>query len=365
MIHLWGKTYTKTDLLRRVGDIHQLASAQPFELLDGNERGSRAVLLRNAAGLEATIVTERGMALTYVSFQGVPLAFISPTGSVHPSYYEPRGLGWLRTFPGGFLTPCGLTQVGSPSEDAGEELGLHGRVAHIPARNVSWGGKWDDDGTEHRSGGTEHRSDEYTIWVKGSMHETRVFGENLVLTRCVSMKLNEPRLWIEDRVENRGFEPTPHMFLQHFNLGFPLVDAASRLVLPEHVTTPRDEEAQAGLDQYTEFSQPVSGYREQVFYHDLQPDAEGKVTVKLVNPAFDHGRGIGVAFHYSREDYPVLVQWKMMGEGLYVVGLEPANCHVSGRAYERKLGTLQVLAPQEARNYTIEVNFSIPANLDG
>jgi hypothetical protein len=358
MTNLWGKTYTKTDLLRRVGDISQLASAQPFELVDGNERGSRAVLLRNAAGLEATVVTERGMALTQVSFQGVPLAFISPTGSVHPSYYEPRGLGWLRTFPGGFLTPCGLTQVGSPGEDNGEELGLHGRVAHIPARSVSFGGKWGDGGTEHRFGGEEHRSDDYVVWVKGSMHETRVFGENLVLTRCVWMKLNEPRLWIEDRVENCGFEPVPHMFLQHFNLGFPLVDATTRLLLPEHTTTPRDEDARAGMDHYHEFSDPVSGYREQVFYHDLQPDPDGMVTVKLVNPAFEHGRGLEVAFHYRREAYPVLVQWKMMGEGMYVIGIEPANCHAGGRAHERQLGTLQMLAPGEMRIYNIEIEFN-------
>jgi hypothetical protein len=234
--------------------------------------------------------------------------------------------------------------VGSPSAENGEELGQHGRVAHIPARSVSWGGKWEGD--------------EYIIWVKGSMRETRAFGENLVLTRCVWIKLNEPRLWIEDRVENCGFEPVPHMFLQHFNLSFPLVDAATRLVLPEHVTTPRDDDARAGMDHYTEFNEPVSGYREQVFFHDLQPGADGMVTVKLVNPAFDQGRGVGVAFHYRREEYPILVQWKMMGEGLYVVGLEPANCHVSGRAYERELGTLQVLAPQEVRTYNIEIEFT-------
>jgi hypothetical protein len=154
------------------------------------------------------------------------------------------------------------------------------------------------------------------------------------------------------------------MFLQHFNLGFPLVEASTRLELPEHVTTPRDEEARAGMGGYTEFNEPVSNYREQVFYHNLKPDAQGMVTVKLVNPAFDHGRGVGVSFHYQRDEYPILVQWKMMGEGMYVAGLEPANCHVSGRAEERKMGSLQVLAPQEVRTYKIEVEFSIPANLD-
>lgn len=351
MVKLWGKDYTKTDLLRRVGDISQLASAQPYELVDGNERGSRAVLLRNAAGLEAAVVTERGMALTQVSFQGVPLPFISPVGSVHPAFYEPRGLGWLRTFPGGFLTPCGLTQVGSPSEENGEELGQHGRVAHIPARNVSYGGKWED--------GEGYPSENYTVWVKGNMRETRFFGENLVLTRVVWMNLNEPRLWIEDRVENLGFEPTPHMYLQHFNLGFPLVDASARLELPEHTTTPRDDEARTGLGHYTEFDEPIAGYHEQVFYHDLKPDDQGMVAVKMANPAFDHGRGLGLTLRYRRSEYPILVEWKMMGEGIYVVGLEPANCHVGGRAVERQMGTLQILAPQEVRTYKIEIEFAL------
>ena len=351
MIHLWNQTLTRAELLRRVGDISQLASAQPFELTDGNERGSRGVLLRNAAGLEATVVTERGMALTHVSYQGVPQAYISPVGAVHPAYYEPRGLGWLRSFPGGFLTPCGLTQVGSPAEENGEELGQHGRIAHIPARNLSWGGKWEGD--------------DYSIWVKGTMHETRVFGENLTLTRVVWMKLDEPRLWIEDCVENHGFEPAPLMFLQHFNLGYPLVDAATRLELPEHSTTPRDAEARAGLEHYAEFSEPIPDYQEQVFFHNLQPDAEGMVTVRLVNPAFggrmnaSGTRTLSTAFRYNRSEYPLLVQWKMMRAGLYVVGIEPANCHVGGRVQERQAGTLEMLAPQQERKFNIEVTFAL------
>jgi hypothetical protein len=49
-----------------------------------------------------------------------------------------------------------------------------------------------------------------------------------------------------------------------------------------------------------------------------------------------------------------------MGEGAYVVGVEPANCHVSGRCEERQQGTLQILQPQETRRYRIEVGFRCP-----
>ena len=49
----------------------------------------------------------------------------------------------------------------------------------------------------------------------------------------------------------------------------------------------------------------------------------------------------------------------MMGEGAYVVGVEPANCHVSGRSAERERGTLQTLQPLETRRYRIEVGFRL------
>ena len=344
MITLWGKTYTSTELRKRVGDMSQLASAQAFELTDGPERGSRGVWLRNAAGLELAVMTDRGMSLTSLTYQGVPLPLVSAVGAAHPAYTEPRGLGWLRTWPAGFLTTCGLTQVGSPCVDGADELGQHGRAAGLPARNVSYGGRWQDDA--------------YVVWVEGTARETAVFGDDVALTRRVWLRLDEPRLWIEDRVENMGLAASPHMFLQHINLGFPLVDATTRLELPPHTTQPRDEAARPGMGQYSEFSGPIAGYHEQVFYHDLQPDAQGMVTARLVNPAFGGGRGLQVGLRYPRADYPILVEWKMMGEGLYVVGLEPSNCHVEGRVRERERGTLPMLAPGEVRQYRLEIDFA-------
>jgi hypothetical protein len=65
-----------------------------------------------------------------------------------------------------------------------------------------------------------------------------------------------------------------------------------------------------------------------------------------------------VTWTYRKEEFPVLVEWKMMGEGLYVVGVEPGNCHVEGRVSERERGTLQVLAPHEERSYRIEITFA-------
>jgi hypothetical protein len=340
---LWGHTYTRSNLLRHIGDMRQLASLQPIELSDGRERGVRGVNVRNAAGLEFTVITDRGMSLTDLHFHGVPLPFISSVDVAHPAYAEHTGLGWLRTWPAGFSTPCGLTQVGSPGNDNGEELGLHGRIGSLPASHVKCDEAW--------------HGDDYVLSVEGTIHQTAVFGENLVLQRRIWTMLDQPRLWIEDTIENRGFSPAPLMFLQHFNLGFPLVDTTARLELPQHTTEPRDEAARSGLEHYREFSGPSAGFAEQVFYHDLTPDQSDNVEVRFVNPAFNANQGLGVALRYSKSEYPILVQWKMMGEGLYVVGLEPANCHVEGRAAERARGTLHMIEPQTTRTFKIAVAF--------
>ena len=341
---LWGHTYTRAELLRRVADLRQLADIRPFELSDGPERGARCLRMRNAAGLDFTIIADRGMGLYDLQFHGVPLAFVTAAGVVHPSYTEPTGFGWLRTWPGGFLTPCGLTQVGSPVVDGDEELGIHGRVAGLPAQQLRWGAEWHDE--------------RYVLWVEGALRETRAMGVNLILKRRVFTALDVPRLWIEDRIENAGDEPAPLMFLQHFNLGFPLVDSATRLILPPHTTEPRDDIARPGVERCAEFGEPIDGYQEQVFYHDLQPTAEGKLEVHLINPSFANSKGLSVTLHYAKADYPVLVQWKMMRAGFYVMGIEPANCHVEGRVRERERGTLQLIAPHETRTFSIEVEIS-------
>lgn len=343
MAVLWGTSYSRTEILRRVGDIRQLAHVEPYELAEGAERGVRAVRMKNAGGLDLDVITDRGMAITGISFQGVPLPFVTGVGVSHPAYSEPQGIGFLRTWPAGFLTTCGLNQVGSPNEDMGESLGLHGRVSGIPAQQVRWGGDW--------------KEDDYYLWVEGSVRQTAMFGEDISLRRRIGMWLGGTRFWIEDVVENHSFQPVPHMFLQHFNLGFPLIDVSTKLDLPAHTTLPRDDVAKAGLAGYNGFEAPQPGYQEQVFYHHLQADNAGQVEVRLVNPAFLHGEGLSVYWRYALTDYPYLVEWKMMAEGAYVVGIEPANCHVGGRAKEREMGTLQMLKPMETRRYWMEIGF--------
>jgi hypothetical protein len=337
MTHLFNHDWQPSDLLAQVGDISQLGGVRLVTLDDGAERGVRAADLRSGEGFNLTVLLERGMDISHAEYRGIPLAWISPTGAAAPQFYEPQGTGWLRTFHGGLLCTCGLTQAGIPNIDQGEELGLHGRISHIPARQVAWDGAWEEG--------------EYRFWISGQMREASALGRDLRLTRRISMTLGQPTLTIHDRVENHGYETSPHMLLYHFNLGFPLLSPQSRLEVESIETEPRDPAAAVGLGKHTTFEAPTPNIAEQVFFHKVAADKKGFAQARLVNPDL----GLGVQLRYRQRELPELVEWKQVGQGAYVVGLEPANCRPEGRAAARQRGALVELAPGETLDYLLEI----------
>jgi hypothetical protein len=338
MASLYGRHWSRQEILQRVGHMDQVAGIKLFEAADGLGRGCRMLQVWTGSGLDFTVTADRALDISTCLFKGIPLAWASSVGVVHPAHYEPEGLGWLRSFPGGLLATCGLDQFGAPSSDAGEALGLHGRAGNLPARYVGYRTYWTED--------------DYELEITGEVRQTRVFGENLVLRRQISTQLGSNRIRIADVVTNEGFSSQPHMILYHFNLGFPLVTQDARLHLDAEQTIPRDEDAAAGLADWSRFQPPTAGYREQVFRHVPTADEEGQVHVELENPTL----GIGLRWSYDRTSLPHLFQWKMMGQGTYVLGIEPANSSgVEGRAIARQRGDLPHLEPGESRRYTLAV----------
>ena len=213
MVHLFGREWTRSELLANIGDLSQIAGVRLGEWSDGVERGVRTAQVRTGSGLEFTILLDRGMDVGPAHYRGLPLAWISPAGFAHPAYFDRVGTGWFRTFGGGLLTGCGLTYLGSPGEDDGEALGLHGLLSHLPAQHIRIGEDW--------------KSDECVLWVEGEMRQARPFGENLRLRRRISAELGGSRLMILDSAENLGSSTSPLMILYHINLGFPFLDESS------------------------------------------------------------------------------------------------------------------------------------------
>jgi len=341
MIEIFGRSYEKDELLRYVGDISQIAGVQRKILWEGNSKGVEAIDVWTGSGFRFTVLPDRGMDVSFAEWRGIPLCWRSPTGEVAPCFYEPEGLGWLRSFYGGLLVTCGLTYAGAPTVDEGQPLGLHGRISNIPARNVQADAEWEEG--------------LYMIRLQGRVREAAVFGDNLQLTREIGTSLGEKGFFIHDTVQNLGYQTSPLMILYHINIGFPVVDEGAELVAPSIEVRPRDEEAKKDQENYGRFHAPTAGYREKVYYHTMRGDPDDRVLVGVINRNFQNGQGIGVYVEYWLDQLDQFVQWKMMGEGTYAVGLEPANCLVEGRDKCRREGKLQFLSPGEKREFDLQI----------
>ncbi|MGM0365091.1 MAG: aldose 1-epimerase family protein [Actinomycetota bacterium] len=344
---VFGKSYSKKELVRKIGDISQLGGVKEYQFTDGLRKGVRAIDLKSPSGLDMTVLADRGLDISYLSYKSAPIGWRSAVPETSPAYYDSSGLEWLRTFYGGLLTTCGLTYMGAPSVDRGQELGIHGRISNLAAANVCADGRWDGD--------------DYQMFVQGKVREASVFGPKLELSRKITTWMGKPKVFLEDEIENIGSQASPLMVLYHINIGFPVLDSTSELLEAEAKVWPRDEEAKKGRDSFNRFIEPVTGYNEQCFFHDIEADSDGYANVAIVNPAFDNDRGIGIAVRFKKESLPNLIQWKMMGADEYVCGIEPANSWPRGRAVERKEGNLQFIEPGETVRYRIEFEI-LPSN---
>jgi len=342
MAILYGKEMNRQQVLHHVGDVSQIAGIRPVELTNGTEKGVSALCVHTGSGLEFMVLPDRCLDIFECKFQGASLTWHSPAGPVAPAFYDSHDMGWLWSMPGGLMVTCGLTHVGPPEQDDDDgELGLHGRISNVPARDVAFGGEW------------EH--DDYILWMSGVMREAKIFGPNLVLTRTIQCKMGESTLRIKDVVENQGFESMPLMVLYHCNMGFPLLDDGSQLIGVVNSLEARDHEAERGLDTFDEFASPASDFTEQVFFIDQDTDDQGLVRVALVNRKFNLNQGLGVYLSYPKKEMPEYTEWRMLAKGTFVVGMEPGNCRPEGRSEARRRGALQVIEPGEKRSFHLEI----------
>ena len=338
---LAGKGYTQRELLKKVGRMEQIGGARPYTLTDGSANGTRAIDVNNGAGLLFTVLPDRGLDISRAYFNGASLCFQCQPGETNPAFYDADGLKWLDSFYGGLLITCGMTHMGQPSEDEGQSLGLHGPYSNIPASGVCCHEGWEDD--------------DYAITISGRVREARIFGANIVLERQIRAQLASPTISIRDRVVNEGFDEAPFMILYHCNPGFPLLDEGARLYSPTRGAVRHETRQEVQPEQYNCFPPPTHGISEEVFYHDMEPDAEGYVSVILANHDYDNGRGLGLLQRYQARNLPCFNQWKMCGESTYVMGLEPGNCNVQGRAKAREEGVLRHLQPGEVQDFHLEL----------
>lgn len=344
---VYGQPLDQSSIRRVVGHPEQVIGAELLCREDGTERGVRFVRLRTGE-IDVDIVVDRALDIAGASVRGVPVAWLSPTGVAAPWFAEPRGMGTFRTFFGGLLTTCGLEHTLGPTTDtvahfgypgrSVEEFPLHGRISTTPARLAGYGAV------------LEHERPH--VFVEGEVRQATVFGETLVMRRRIEADVGGRTLRIHDVVRNDGYASTPHAILYHVNAGWPLLAPGARILAgvgEPRVTT----EAADGVDWRT-VDPPGTGAVEQVWEHTPYAGADGLVRAGVLNDDVGGGRPVGLEIAYDPKTLPRLFQWRVMGEGTYVVGLEPGNLRIEGRQTAREAGDLVVLEPGEKREYNLD-----------
>ncbi|GAA5066815.1 hypothetical protein HNP84_001014 [Thermocatellispora tengchongensis] len=342
---LHGQQYGPRELAAHAGDIAAAGGVRLVTLGDGVERGIRALEFRTGTGLAFDVLVDRAMDIGAAEHAGRAFGWRSRTGFRNPGLHEhgdEDGLSWLRSF-SGLIVTGGLDHTLFGGEvDASEyryppkrttRHGLHGRVGNIPARLTGYGERWEDE--------------RCVLWAEGEVRQAAVFGENLLLRRRIEADLGGDEIRLIDTVTNPGFDPMPHMFLYHINLGWPLLEEGARFLAPVKETVwQTDSVAEQGVDNWT-MPAPLPGFVEQVYEHALVADAAGRTGAALVNDRL----GLAVSVEWHAAEFPHFFQWLNLRAGDYALGIEPSTHAVAGDAAAREDGRMIWLGPGESRGY--------------
>jgi hypothetical protein len=130
------------------------------------------------------------------------------------------------------------------------------------------------------------------------------------------------------------------------NLGWPLLSEKSRLVASLKSVTGVTDRANAHIAKHCEMLPPTPGFQEHTYSMEPKAGADGLCCAALVNPELDGGTALSVA--WPKATLPFMAEWKMMGQGTYVLGIEPCNCPFPPRAGLRERGLMPILRPGES-----------------
>lgn len=315
-----------------IGHPSQLYGVEEHRLIGGKGDGMRLLQIRNGRGLEITVSLDRCADISRVSIDGMNVNYFSPCGYVAPAFYQHTGTNWLKSFTAGFLTTCGLEAVGSPCTDDGEDLPLHGSIGNLPCEHVYW------------------FEENQSIIVCAQVRDEVLFGRKFLLTRKITVSLEENAFQIQDSIENTGDVAQPLCLLYHMNMGYPLLDEDSIVEIPAANVRGRDEHASSDLENCLKMEKPQSGYQERCYYHDFS-DKNGFASI------YQPKRNKGLSISFDTNQLDCFTQWKMMGKRDYALGLEPGNCYPDGRDVMRKEGILKTIEPGSSQKFTIDVHF--------
>jgi hypothetical protein len=297
-----------------------------------------------------TILPTRGMGFWRGVYKGLPVGWKSPVnGPVHPKFVnlaDRGGLGWLAGFDE-CVVRCGLESNGAPGIDripskqgapVEVPLGLHGRIANVPAHYVA---------LEVTPGNPAE------ICLVGVVDEAMLFGQHFRLTTRISTQAGSDMVTMADTITNCKSTPAEMELLYHANFGGPFMEQGSRLLLPHTEVAPRNARAAEDAQTWDRYLGPTAGYEEQCYWLVPKGDAQGNSLALLRNAAGDRG----VVTRFNVQELPCFTQWKCGGaqsDG-YVTGLEPGTNFPNPRQFERTRQRTIPLAPGGSYTATVAI----------
>ncbi len=313
------------------GHDSQCYGVEEHRLVGGKGDGMRLLEVRNGAGLEFTVSLDRAADIARLTYGGINFGYFSPCGYVAPTFYTRDN--FLNCFTAGFLTTCGLCNIGGPAVDEGEQLYQHGTVANIPAEQVNY---FVENGE---------------IRIKTKVCDEVIFGRKLTLEREYIVPLFGNTLEITDTITNVGSIDAPLQMLYHFNVGYPLLTEDTELNINSAEIHGLTEYAQADIANCLKMEKPQRGCDERCYSHKF---TEKTANVSVYNPKINKG----FVMSFDTEKLPGFCQWKLMGERDYVLGVEPACASVGDtRAEARAKGLVQYLKPGDSKVQSIKFEF--------
>lgn len=325
------------------------------QLRGGLSQGVDVLHLDNGC-LRLAILPTRGMGIWKGSVAGVPLEWKSPVGRpVHPSFVDPMrrgGIGWLDGF-NEVICRCGLGWHGAPGTDVIRDadgnvvseqfLPLHGRIANLPAHEVS-----------------VSLSDDGELLVVGQVDEASMFGGRLRLTSTLSTYIGSNTFEITDVVTNLSASPADVEMLYHCNFGPPFLGKGATFHTAVEEVAPRDNRAAKDVSSWQNYEGPETGYAEQVYFMRPIADEKGRGTALLRSPCGDKA----VCLHFDTENLPWFSLWKNTqaeADG-YVTGLEPGSSFPNLRMFERSQGRVISLPADKSVMFQFSVTGLVHAD---
>jgi len=315
-----------------IGNRLQLFDVREYKFSGGKSEGTRAIDIWNGGNLHFTVLPDRCLDIFTVRYKNKNMAFHTPNGVVNPSYYNEHGITWLRSFCGGFLVTCGLKNYGG-TDGSDPELTFHGRLSNTPCEQLC----------------VDIAEDGKSVKISGVMREAVLFGSNLTLKRTIECKYGEDKIYIKDEIKNEGYTRSHVSQLYHFNMGYPLMNENSRIVIPSVSSTPRTPHAEQFPDSWEKFDAPDDTFDEMLFEHILSEKCYG-----IDSPDINTKLRIS----YSSDILTHFLEWKACRSGTYVCGIEPMTATNLGYLANVENGTQKYLEAQEKTVNSFEISFS-------